>query len=327
MTAKTKVAKPRAAATTKPTIHRTNLKLGQTKMEKMRVFNYLALPSKLAVAYAIKHQSIQDAKSRETALSWLTDGTCPTVAVLRQGATGWKSMHALYNWHQLPETPLHAKFLEWAWLNSRQAQAIRNRFRLVVKELEESLKEQHQSGKSKIKLYSLAGGSGQSAFEAASRFPDPEKLELYLLDKDKTALEQSYKLAREDFKLTNKLELLELDVLAASPEELKEHQAAAQVIEMIGLMDYLQEEENIEALTRAFSILEEDGDLITAHIHPNEEKILLEKILEWAPMDYKTPTHFKKILENHPSGKIHQFKTEPHRIHSVARLKKNPSTS
>ena len=230
-------------------------------------------------------------------------------------------MHGLYNWHQLPGTPVHAKVLEWAWLNSRQAQAIRNRYRMVVRELESALQEKLAEGHPVIKLYSLAGGSGQAVFEAASRFPHPERLQITLMDKDQTALKQSAKLAREDFKLTNELQLQEIDIIETPIESLKDHHGQAHIVEMVGLMDYLSANSCDQALSKALTLLNPEGHLVTAHIHPNEEKILLERILDWAPMIYKTKAQFKQLLEKQ-AAKLHSFHTEPHRIHSVSRLKK-----
>lgn len=92
------------------------------------------------------------------------------------------------------------------------------------------------------------------------------------------------------------------------------------IIEMMGLTDYLKDKLAIALIKKIRRYLANGGTFITCHVHPNGESYFLKHIVNWK-MIYRTLDAFENIIID--GGFIgSRFVTEPHNIHSIAIAKK-----
>jgi len=94
------------------------------------------------------------------------------------------------------------------------------------------------------------------------------------------------------------------------------------IVEMIGLLEYLDEEKAVRALIVAREFLREGGLLIVANVRPNDEQRFYKRI-DWPTMYYRTLEQFHRLLT------LAGFKTEdieitiePVKLHNIASVRK-----
>ena len=66
------------------------------------------------------------------------------------------------------------------------------------------------------------------------------------------------------------------------------------IVEMVGLLDYFDDEKILETFQTIYNNLEEGGVLITANVIDNKERPFLERVVGWN-MIYSTPEDFIRI--------------------------------
>lgn len=239
---------------------------------------------------------------------WCYDGASQTLRKIREGAARWPALEVIYNW----ETPVEKGFfgaIERFWLNMQNAQAVRNRYKIVRGLIRKhAIKQINEKGF--VRILSLASGSAQSVFDATQGL---ENVHLVLVDADETALSHSKELALK-YGATS-VEYHNQNVLgkaALHPD------FQPDIVEVVGLFDYLSPEAIATTLKRIHAILPDGGAVITGHIHPNDEANFLRIVSDWDfRMKYRTIEEFKQIV---CSGNFEHasYYTEPHRIHTVA---------
>jgi len=175
-------------------------------------------------------------------------------------------------------------FWEGGTLN---AHAVRNRFKLVKKELKEIfLKDNRQ----KIKILSLASGSARAIIEVLAEL-DGIEVEARFVDMSRDALDYSKGLA-EKYQVTGQINWIRGNVTDINklcggwrPD----------VVEFVGLMDYLDEKMAIGMIASIHRHLENDGHLIFSNINHNKEKRFVDKIVNWDQI-YRTPCQLGDLL-------------------------------
>ena len=95
----------------------------------------------------------------------------PALRGIRNGSAGWQALHIIYNWYghfgfrpEMARDPL-AGF----WIKMRNAQAVRNRLRIIVQELQGMIRRVSET-EDEIRIFSIASGSAQSLFMAVQGF-------------------------------------------------------------------------------------------------------------------------------------------------------------
>ena len=94
------------------------------------------------------------------------------------------------------------------------------------------------------------------------------------------------------------------------------------IIEMIGVLDYMADEQALAILAVAHSLLASDGILITANVRPNSEAPFYRKT-GWPVFTYRTPRQLGELLicAGFDSSHVELF-TEPVGLHTVARARR-----
>lgn len=245
----------------------------------------------------------------------LFDGLGKLCREIKEGAASWKALDIIYNYRD------NGSIIDRFWIRRmKNAQAVRNRKRDIVTQLREFCRATIDR-KGSVKILSLASGSAQAVFEALEGFSDRD-VEALLIDFDKAAGPYARELARRygfqdrvTFKQGN---LLKFD----RPVMIGEFRP--DVIEMAGLLDYLQDEEAVTLMRRIHGVLPKGGRFITCHIHDNPERDFMTEVIEWGrddgkqrPMLYRTRNQLLSLIREAGFNVITLF-VEPHRIHSVA---------
>ena len=229
----------------------------------------------------------------------------PAVRQMREGAARWPALSSIYNWKPTEKGILGC--LEWYYMNGRGCQALRNRYRCVVGILESEI-ERSIEIHGEARILSLAAGTCQSVFDAASSFGD--KVKILAIDADQSALETSRSLAAQygiknvEWRLGN----------ALNPEKVADGFNPT-IVEVVGLIDYLSDTAIKGLLRRISKMLTDGGIVITAHIHDHQERLVIEELLDWE-MKYRTRHELETIMS---LGGFEDFvtATEPHEMFTV----------
>lgn len=248
--------------------------------------------------------------------AWLFDGLSINGQRIRIGHARWPAMFTVYNYRN-PEglTPLH-RLADGFWLGMRNAQAVRNRLKIVKRELHAAIEQMANRGHP-IKILSLAAGTAQGVIEEVAlckRRGIP--IEVLLIDQDKGALREADTIAR-NLGVSDIVATRLGNVLAF---EQKTEDFSPDIVEMCGLMDYVNDENAVSLVRRIHAKLPEGGFFLTCHIHPNPEALFLKVVIDWK-MIYRSIEAFTLILRKGCFAQWHII-TEPHGIHSVAVLRK-----
>jgi len=197
----------------------------------------------------------------------------------------------------------------------RNAQAVRNRFKIVKQEILRCLASLHREGKP-LRLLSLASGSAQGVMEAVAEFQRAYQVDvsLLLMDIDEEAREYVQFYAKENglhdlqYRCGNVLRFRGL---------IGEFRPT--IIEMLGFLDYLEDPTAIFLIKEINRSLVDGGYFLTCHIHDNAERSFLETVISWGKkprMLYRTCDQLKGLVWS-GGFMVTKLITEPHRIHTV----------
>ena len=197
--------------------------------------------------------------------------------------------------------------------------------RLVKKILKENISEQiiHSEGKP-IYIFSLGCGSGRAVLETLSTLKSEgvgfDNLNIRFLDKDPEAL-----LICKDISTGCELGACDVSFIEDKVRHFDKYLAdehSLKIVEMVGVMDYLDDAKAVEILKKIYERLDRDGILITANIRNNYEMKFVTKTVKWR-MIYREPEDFIRILTEagFPKEKL-KIICEPLKIHMVAICKK-----
>jgi SAM-dependent methyltransferase len=211
------------------------------------------------------------------------------------------------------------ELIEHLWFNLYNSKAVRNRLKLVKHLLRETITELMKTKKN-IEITSLASGSARAVIEVVSEFQNKNiNFIVKLLDRNSDALKISKKIVNKNNFENTKFEFIN-DRIRNFTGYYQE--SKPDIIEMVGFLDYLDENKSIKLISKINKTLNQNGVLIIANINDNHEKKFLEKALKWK-MNYKSPKLFYKLLlKSGFKEKNIELIYEPFEIHGVAKMKK-----
>ncbi|PIR86429.1 hypothetical protein COU13_00905 [Candidatus Kaiserbacteria bacterium CG10_big_fil_rev_8_21_14_0_10_43_70] len=246
---------------------------------------------------------------------WYVDGLSKNSRRVKEGSAKWQALDACYNFSHGEGKNWFTRTLDMFWMNVRNAQAVRNRLIIAREELCRAIINQaNNSPNREVKILSLAAGSAQAVIEALSALRRSQNVHIraVLIDQDETALAHAEALARDcgvaDLVETRLGDVLFFDRILG--------EFRPDIIEMMGLMDYLRDKLAVQLLRKIYRYLPEGGSFLTCHIHPNSEAYFLRQVVDWK-MLYRTVGQFEDILVGGGFLDL-SFRTERHNIHTVA---------
>lgn len=236
------------------------------------------------------------------------DGVSPTLRRIKETAGTAAALDIIYN-HQFG---MDGKITDF-WLGMMNAQAVRNRKRLVESLLQEYLR---RSAKHESELYilSIACGSAQSIIETIAQLKREDiHCRAVLLDKDETALAYCRRLASKHG-VTE-----QVDCIRGHTRYLERALMSYprfDIVEIVGLFDYLKDEKVIKLIRTALSFLKPEGMLLIGNTAPNPEQYFLRWVIDWG-MIYRNPQDLRTLaLQANVTGV--ETIAEPLGIHNIA---------
>lgn len=207
------------------------------------------------------------------------------------------------------------------WFNTNNSKAVRNRLKLVKRELHRVIVEK-QKTQTEVFILSIASGSARAIFEALE-LPDvhKEKIKVLFLDKNEKALDYSKKLS------TNvegpNFSWVQGTAESYLRENVKDN--SVDIVEMVGLLDYFNDEKVKSLSNRIYGVLKDSGVFITANIDDNKERKFVNDTIGWK-MIYRSGRELALLLlKSGFSLKDMSVYYEPLEIHSVVVAKSKKS--
>ena len=215
------------------------------------------------------------------------------------------------------------RIARYVWFGLNNSMAVRNRLKIVRREVYNEMARTLQR-KSSVLILSVAAGSARAVLEAIqtlmTEFPDNE-IHAVFLDKNPAAMTYSRYLAKAlgvDYAPNVQLTWV-TDTVGTffTTSDVK-----FDIVEMVGLMDYFNDEKAVKAFAHIYDALNPGGLLVTANVQDNRERKFVTDFVGWN-MIYRTPGDLLDLLvqAKFQSGHIYAF-CEPLEIHTVACARK-----
>ena len=202
---------------------------------------------------------------------------------VKEYATTWKAMHIIYN-HPFPKKWTIRGLVDEFYWNAMNCPALRNRQKLIKQELRSAISQINDDG-GDIRIVSLACGSGEVPIEIIAEYKEKGKtVKALFVDIDAEALERAGLLARH-YGVDNQIDLCNMSAHNVS-EICREFQP--HIIEMLGLFDYLDQDEAIVLTGKIRESIDTNSFFLTSNISPNIEQHFLKWVINW-PMVYRNP--------------------------------------
>lgn len=282
--------------------------------ERKRWKYFLASPFIFILTFWVAIKKMIFGSKLKTNTFWV-DGISPICREVKDNAKGWRALDILYNYKFRQRQGLEGIIADF-WLDTMNAQAMRNRFKLVKQCFRREIERLHKE-KSNINVLSVASGSAQPVIEVIQEYKEKGILiNAMLVDLDRSALDHSAILAQkagviDQIKYVNRnAKELENIVKNFQPD----------IIEIVGFLEYRSQESAIRLVKRVFRLLEPNGIFLTSSISPNIESLFLHHVVNW-PMIHRNLKQFINILVK---GGFTEFKIiyEPLKIQKIAVCRK-----
>lgn len=205
------------------------------------------------------------------------------------------------------------------WFNTNNSKGVRNRIRIVERELRKAIEELGRQGK-RISILSIASGSARAVVESIvnARLSVEVPVSIVFLDKNPAALEYSKGLLRShglldrpgyDYEWVN--DTAGAFLRKTSPKRFN-------IVEMVGLLDYFDDNRSLALFRDIHSVLEDQGLFITANINHNPEKHFLTRVIGWK-MVYRSAEELGNLLlkSGFKENNIELY-YEPLKVHGIA---------
>lgn len=168
--------------------------------------------------------------------------------------------------------------LDRCFLDMSPAQAVRNRRRLLVEEIQQTLAE---AGGTSARVLSMGSGPARELFDTFEALPDPDQIMATCLDIDLQALAFVADLRdRRKLKRNIRLENCNLMYLVTGRQRLE--LAPQDLAYSIGLIDYFNDNFVVRLLDFVHDHLRPGGRVILGNFHPrNSGKAFMDHVLDW----------------------------------------------
>lgn len=204
----------------------------------------------------------------------------------------------------------------YIWFTTNNPKAIRNRLRLVTRELSNELSRKFKDRKG-VRLLSIASGSARAVVDSLQKTTQKEiRCSTLFLDKNEKAHQYGKDLLRKKNFPPNYNFNWVGDTASNFPKYYKEKEEL-DIIEMVGLLDYFVDKKIEEIFSLIYQNLSLEGVLITANIRDNAERPFLTNLVGWK-MIYREPEDFYRMAFKAGFKKENiKILIEPMKIHFV----------
>ncbi len=187
--------------------------------------------------------------------------------------------------------------IDYFWFQLGNPRAVRNRLKLVKKIFTETLtKEMNNDIKSLFCIFILGCGSSRAIIETLHNLRSSgfnlNTLNVKLLDKDPEALALSQEIISR-----HNIEKKYFSFIEDKIKNFEKHLDinSVKVIEMVGVTDYLDDDDAVEIFKKIYKTLSLRGIFITANIKVNKEIKFVTNVVKWK-MVYREPKDLIRLL-------------------------------
>ena len=245
--------------------------------------------------------------------------------VARGGSThALEAMYTRYHRRLFSRGPLHGLADSFWHHVVAQPKALRNRLKIVRQILKTEatrlIRERRHRGSSEpIRILSIAGGSSRSIIQTVVDLKMDGldyPVEVVVVDKDQSALDIGEQIARQAAVGTH------FQWVCAAAWDIKDVSTwkTFDLIEIVGLMDYLSEVRAVKLIKGAQEVLNDGGAVVAANVIPNPEMRFVHKT-GWPRMVYRSPSAFRALFDACGFAKT-EITVDPLKVHCVAIARK-----
>ena len=246
------------------------------------------------------------------------DGLGLTNRKIKEGAASWLALDTIYN-HQFGSLPGLGGIVDDFWVGMMNAQAVRNRLKLVKQEIRRAILQFNHGNE--VRILSLACGSAQGLIEVMAELKkEGVVVRALLLDISQEALDYSLNLAQK-YEVSDSVETIRTSVSKVSKvsQDFNPH-----IIEMLGLLDYIDQRKAIKLSKKIKESLPPKGIFLTCNIRHNLERHFLQWVIDW-PMIYRSPVELAEVVSQ-AGFADYRLVYEPLRIHGLVVASKTDKT-
>jgi SAM-dependent methyltransferase len=228
---------------------------------------------------------------------------------VKEYAATWRAMNIVYN-HPYPYRKTLRGIVDDFYWYGINCQALRNRLKMIKDELRKTISKVKHDGE--VRIISLACGSAEATIEIMAEYKKKGLLvRAILVDIDKEALKRAENLAIH-FGIKDQIELQQKSIYEISDFSFGFN---PHIIEMLGFLDYIKQEEAILLVKKIQQALKPGGFFLTCNISPNIEQYFLKWVINW-PMIYRKPDELAE-LSTKTGFSNYRLIYEPMKIHGV----------
>lgn len=243
------------------------------------------------------------------------DGLGLSCRRVKEGTAAWRALDEIYNYKFGQRNGLGG-FVDDFWEGMLNCQAVRNRLKLVEQEIRRAILQ--FSNHDEVRILSLAAGSAQGIIEVMAELKSKGiRVRALLLDIDQTALDYARKLAYRHG-VGDRIDMVRTSVAQVCRVS---KNFRPQIIEMLGLLDYIPRDKAIRLVRKILESLSDKGIFLTCNIVPNLEMRFLHWVVNW-PMIYRTADELAEIITK-AGFSDYRLVYEPLKIHRLAIAQKN----
>ncbi len=234
---------------------------------------------------------------------------------VKEGVGTWRALDIIYN-RRFGQAKGLRGVIDNFWGNMPNCQAVRNRLKLVKQEIRRAIL--RFSNHQEVRILSLAAGSAQGVIEVVAELKVRGiRVRALLLDIDSTALDYAIQLAREHG-VADQIETVKSSVAQVARVS---RDFRPQIIEMLGLLDYIPQDKAIRLIRKIYESLEIKGIFLTCNVRSNPERYFLKWVINWS-MIYRTPAELAEIVYEAGFNDCRLI-YEPLRIHGLVITQKD----
>ena len=240
------------------------------------------------------------------------------VSDIVDNATNHKALEILYHsGYKKGVKKMYERISHAVWFNTNNSKGVRNRLKIVKHEISNSVKQLNEAEKKTIHIVSIAAGSARAVLEALeeNRTSDKDYFVTFI-DKNPDALTYSKDLLQS--MNINKMSNYQFKWINDTVNGfLDKNEEKFDIVEMVGLMDYFDDDRARTIFSKIYANLSQRGVFITANINHNSEKPFVTRAIGW-PMVYRSAEHLARLV--HEAGFPHtdvEVYYEPLKIHSI----------
>lgn len=209
--------------------------------------------------------------------------------------------------------------ITYFWQTTNSAKALRNRLKLVKKEVDKAIS---SLNKKEITVLNLACGSNVAVFETVAKYKNILSIDVFGVDRNETAIIDAEKLA-SGFGIGNLFKGYRNTISGFLNEN---KHLKFDIIEMVGFLDYVEDAKAIDLFNQIHSALKEGGVFITGNVTDNPERKFITEVVGWPRLIFRDENDLENLRS---SSKFNDCESrivyEPQNIHAVVICRKSRS--